>query len=160
MSASVNKVTLVGNLGSDPEVRSTQAGGKIVTLSIATGESWTDKHSGERREKVEWHKVVVFNDHLVSVAERYLKKGDKLYVEGALRTRKWQDQSGQDRYTTEVVLERFGGSLVMLGSPGGRGAEGDGRDGAARRAPAPAGLGGSPSWEPSKGGDPDDEVPF
>lgn len=157
MAQSVNKVTLVGNLGNDPEVRSMQAGGTIVTLSIATGESWTDKASGERREKVEWHKVVIFAEQLAGVAERYLKKGDKVYVEGALRTRKWTDQAGVERYSTEVVLERFNSSLVMLNSAGGRGTEGGGRDSAPRRAPAAAGADGS--YAPP-GGDPEDEIPF
>lgn len=156
MAGSVNKVMLVGNLGSDPELRSTQAGSKIATLSLATGESWTDKQSGERRERVEWHKVVVFNDQVVGIAERYLRKGDKLYVEGALRTRKWTDNDGRDRYSTEVVIERFNGALVMLGSPGGRG-DGEQRHSTPRREPAPAGAGGGFG---AGGGELDDEIPF
>src|SRR5690606_22174506 len=116
MAGSVNKVLLIGNLGSDPEVRRMQSGDAVVNLSVATSESWRDKHSGERREKTEWHRVVIFNDHLAKVAEQYLRKGMKVYLEGQLQTRKWQDQSGQDRYSTEVVLQRFRGELQMLDS--------------------------------------------
>lgn len=120
MAGSVNKVILVGNLGRDPEIRHTQDGRKIANLRVATSESWRDKTSGERREKTEWHSVVIFNDGLCNVAERYLKKGSKVYIEGQLQTRKWQDQSGNDRYSTEVVLQGFGGTLTMLdGAPGG-----------------------------------------
>jgi single-strand DNA-binding protein len=115
MAGSVNKVTLVGNLGRDPEVRHTQAGQKIVHLNLATSESWRDKQSGERKEKTEWHNVVVFNENIADVAEKYLSKGSKVYVEGSLQTRKWTDQQGQERYTTEVVLQKFRGELVMLG---------------------------------------------
>ncbi len=119
MAGSVNKVILVGNLGKDPEIRHTQDGRKIANLRVATSESWRDKNSGERREKTEWHSVVIFNDGLCNVAERYLKKGSKVYIEGQLQTRKWQDQQGQDRYSTEVVLQGFGGALTMLdGAPG------------------------------------------
>lgn len=114
MAGSVNKVILVGNVGKDPEVRTTQSGGKIVNLSVATSESWKDKSSGERKEKTEWHRVVVFNDGLAGVAERYIKKGSKVYIEGQLQTRKWTDQSGAERYSTEVVLQTFGGALVLL----------------------------------------------
>jgi single-strand DNA-binding protein len=114
MSASVNKVILVGNLGRDPEVRMTQDGAKIVTLSLATSESWKDKVSGERREKTEWHRVVIFNEKVGDVAERYLRKGHKVYLEGQLQTRKWTDQNGQEKYTTEVVLGKFRGELTML----------------------------------------------
>lgn len=122
MAGSVNKVILVGNLGRDPEIRHTQDGRKIANLRVATSESWRDKTSGERREKTEWHSVVIFNDGLCNVAERYLKKGSKVYIEGQLQTRKWQDQQGQDRYSTEVVLQGFGGTLTMLdGAPGGGG---------------------------------------
>ncbi len=121
MAGSVNKVILVGNLGQDPEIRQTQDGRPIANLSIATSESWRDKSSGERREKTEWHRVVIFGEGLCRVAENYLKKGSKVYVEGALQTRKWQDKAGQDRYSTEVVLQGFGGTLTML----------DGRNGAA-----------------------------
>ena len=114
MSGSVNKVILVGNLGRDPEIRHTQAGDRIANLSVATSESWRDKASGERKERTEWHRVVVFDDKLAEVAEKYLKKGSKVYLEGQLQTRKWQDQSGQDRYSTEVVLQRYRGVLTML----------------------------------------------
>ena len=120
MAGSVNKVILVGNLGRDPEIRRTQDGRPIANLNVATSETWRDKNTGERREKTEWHRVVIFNDGLCRVAEQYLRKGSKVYIEGQLQTRKWQDQSGQDRYSTEVVLQGFGGTLTML----------DGRDGA------------------------------
>ena len=118
MASSVNKVILVGNLGRDPEVRSAQDGSKIVSFSLATSESWKDKNTGERKDKVEWHRVVVFNPNLAEVCEKYLRKGSKVYLEGQLQTRKWQDQSGADRYTTEVVLSRFKGELTMLDSRG------------------------------------------
>src|SRR4029077_1945945 len=118
---SVNKVILVGNLGRDPEVRSTQDGTKVANLSLATSENWKDKKSGERREKTEWHRVAIFNERLVDVAEKYLKKGSKVYIEGQLQTRKLTDQSGQERYTTEVVLQRFRGELTMLDGRGGGG---------------------------------------
>jgi single-strand DNA-binding protein len=123
MAGSVNKVILVGNLGKDPEIRRTQDGRPIANLSVATSETWRDKNTGERKEKTEWHNVVVFNDNLAKVAEQYLKKGMKVYVEGQLQTRKWQDQNGQDRYTTEVVLQKFRGELQMLDARG-QGAEG------------------------------------
>ncbi len=124
MSGSVNKVILVGNLGADPEIKSFQNGGRIANLRIATSESWTDRASGERKERTEWHNVVINGDGLVGVVERYLRKGKKIYVEGALRTRKWQDQNGQDRYTTEVVLSGPGAVMTML--DGGSGGEGGG----------------------------------
>jgi len=148
MAGSVNKVILVGNLGRDPEVRSTQDGMKIVQLSLATSESWKDRASGERRERTEWHRVVIFNERLAEVAEQYLRKGSKVYVEGQLQTRKWQDKEGQDRYTTEVVLGRFRGELTMLDT---RASEGGGYGGGGE--PMPAGAGGGPS-------DLDDEIPF
>ena len=113
--SSVNKVILVGNLGRDPEVRYSQDGTKIVNISLATSESWKDKQTGEKREKTEWHRVVIFNDHLGGIAEQYLRKGAKVYVEGALRTRKWTGDDGNERYSTEVVLQRFRGALTMLG---------------------------------------------
>ena len=116
MAGSVNKVILVGNLGRDPEVRNTQAGDPIVHLSVATSESWKDRETGERRERTEWHRVVIFNTNLGRIAEQYLRKGSKVYLEGQLQTRKWQDQSGQDRYSTEVVLQRYRGELTMLDS--------------------------------------------
>lgn len=114
MAGSVNKVILVGNLGKDPEIRATQDGREIANLSIATSESWKDRNTGERREKTEWHRVVIFSEGLVNVAKNYLRKGSKVYLEGQLQTRKWQDQSGQDRYSTEVVLQGFGSNLTML----------------------------------------------
>jgi len=114
MAGSLNKVTLIGNLGADPEIRSMNNGGKVCTLSVATTESWKDKQTGEKREKTEWHRVVIFGDGLVRVAESYLKKGSKIYIEGSLQTRKWQDRDGNDKYTTEVVLQGFGGTLIML----------------------------------------------
>ena len=121
MAGSVNKVILVGNLGKDPEVRSLNSGEKVCTLRIATSENWRDKATGEKREKTEWHQVVIYNDNLAKVAEQYLRKGSKVYVEGQLQTRKWQDQSGQERYTTEVVLQRYRGELTMLEGRGGGG---------------------------------------
>lgn len=125
MSGSINKVILIGNLGKDPEIRSMQSGGRVCNLAIATSESWRDKKSGERRERTEWHRVVIFNDALVGIAERYLKKGSKIYIEGQLETRKWQDQSGNDKYTTEVVLRNYSGELTMLGrADGGSGGGG------------------------------------
>jgi len=119
MAGSVNKVILIGNLGADPEVRRLQSGDPVVNLRIATSESWRDKQSGERREKTEWHSVVIFNDNLAKVAEQYLRKGAKVYLEGQLQTRKWQDQGGNDRYSTEIVLQKFRGELQMLDSKGG-----------------------------------------
>ena len=170
MAGSVNKVILVGNLGKDPEVRSTQDGTKIVSLTLATSENWTDRASGERKERTEWHRVVIFNDRLGEVAERFLRKGRKVYLEGALQTRKWTDQSGQERYTTEVVLSRFRGELVLLdsqrGEEAGMGESGGGYRERAASVSRPAGGatrsggGGGPSWDAPKGGDLDDEIPF
>jgi len=120
MAGSVNKVIIIGNLGRDPEVRSFQNGGKVVNLRIATSETWRDKQSGERKERTEWHSVAIFNEALAKIAEQYLRKGSTVYIEGALETRKWQDQSGQDRYTTEIVLRPYNGNLTLLG---GRGAQ-------------------------------------
>lgn len=117
MAGSVNMVILVGNLGADPEVKRMASGDPVVNLSVATSETWRDKNSGERRERTEWHRVVIFNENLAKVAENYLKKGAKVYVEGQLQTRKWPDQSGQDKYTTEIVLQRFRGDLQMLDTP-------------------------------------------
>ncbi|MEC9463304.1 MAG: single-stranded DNA-binding protein [Pseudomonadota bacterium] len=129
MAGSVNKVILIGNLGADPEIRRTQDGRPIANLRIATSESWRDKNSGERKEKTEWHQVVIFNEGLCKVAEQYLKKGSTVYVEGQLQTRKWQDQNGNDRYSTEVVLQGFNGNLTMLGGRGdGGGASRGGND--------------------------------
>ena len=163
MAGSVNKVILVGNLGKDPEVRHSQDGAKIVTFNMATSENWKDKNSGERKEKTEWHRVVLFNDRLGDVAERYLKKGSKVYVEGQLQTRKWTGNDGQERYTTEVVLSRFRGELTMLDTRGGGGGGSDFGGGD----PGPSGsddFGGSApggsSGTPGGGGDLDDEIPF
>ena len=163
MAGSVNKVILIGNLGADPEVRRTQDGKPIVNLRVATSDTWRDKATGERRERTEWHRVVIFSEGLAKVAEQYLKKGSKVYLEGALQTRKWQDQSGQDRYSTEVVLQGFNSVLTMLDKAGG-GAEpsyeGGGSDfgssGPAQRErkPAMAGAGGGAR------ADMDDEIPF
>ncbi|EGD57883.1 single-stranded DNA-binding protein [Novosphingobium nitrogenifigens DSM 19370] len=133
MAGSVNKVILVGNLGADPEVRSFQNGGKVCNLRIATSESWKDRNSGERQERTEWHSVAIFGEGLVGVAERFLRKGSKIYVEGQLRTRKWQDQNGQDRYTTEVVLQGPGAVLTMLDGPGGGDRSGGGGFGGGER---------------------------
>ncbi|UWQ73085.1 single-stranded DNA-binding protein [Leisingera sp. M658] len=126
MAGSLNKVMLIGNLGRDPEVRSFQNGGKVCNLRIATSENWKDRNTGERRERTEWHSVAIFSEGLVRVAEQYLRKGSKVYIEGQLQTRKWQDQSGQDRYSTEIVLQGFGSTLTMLD---GRGEGGGGQDG-------------------------------
>ena len=159
MAGSVNKVILVGNLGRDPEIRSTQDGTRVANLSLATSESWRDKNTGERREKTEWHRVVVFNERIVEVAEKYLHKGSKIYVEGQLQTRKWTDQSGQEKYTTEVVLQRFRGELTMLDA---RGAGGDAGGYSEPSHDAPS-HGGPPSGGgrgPSSGGDLDDDIPF
>jgi single-strand DNA-binding protein len=156
MAGSVNKVILVGNLGRDPEVRSTQDGLKIVNLSLATSESWRDKNSGERRERTEWHRVVIFNEKLGEVAEKFLKKGSKIYVEGALQTRKWTDQGGQERYSTEVVLQRFRGELTMLDGKGGGGPGGGGGGDMGEGFSEPASGGRSGGG----GGDLDDDIPF
>jgi len=164
MAGSVNKVILIGNLVADPEIRRTQDGRPIANLRVATSESWRDKATGERKEKTEWHRVVIFNEGLCKIAEQYLKKGAKVYLEGALQTRKWQDQSGQDRYSTEVVLQGFNSQLTMLDRAGGGGefgandsAGGDfGSSGpGAPRKPAMAGAGAG-----GKSGDLDDEIPF
>jgi single-strand DNA-binding protein len=161
MSGTVNKVILIGNLGRDPEIRTTQDGSKITHLSVATTDTWRDRNSGERRERTEWHRVVIFNDKLGEVAEKYLRKGSKVYLEGSLQTRKWTDQSGQERYTTEVVLQRYRGEMTMLdtragggggdfgGSGGGGGGGGGGDYG-----------GGSSSGGGESAGDLDDEIPF
>jgi single-strand DNA-binding protein len=150
MAGSVNKVILIGNLGRDPEVRSFPNGGKVVNLNVATSENWRDKQSGERKEKTEWHRVAIFDERLAETAERYLRKGSKVYLEGQLETRKWQDQGGQDRYTTEVVLRRFNSNMTML--------EGRGEGG---------GGGGGGDFDQDRGGDDrvpagqlDDEIPF
>mgnify|MGYP003634662317 CR=1 FL=1 len=163
MAGSVNKVILIGNLGRDPEVRSFQNGGKVCNLRIATSENWKDKNTGERREKTEWHTVAIFNEGLVRIAEQYLKKGSKVYIEGQLQTRKWQDQSGADRYSTEVVLQGFGGTLTMLdgrdGGGGGGGGGGYDQEGGGYGGGSSSGGGGGRS---GGGGarDLDDEIPF
>ena len=163
MAGSVNKVILVGNLGRDPEIRTTQDGTKVANLSVATSENWRDKNSGERREKTEWHRVVVFNDRLVDVIERYLKKGAKVYLEGALQTRKWTDQSGQERYTTEVVLQKYRGELTMLDGRGGGAGGGDEMADAGAGGGSYGGGGGGyggGGGGKSGGGDLDDDIPF
>ena len=175
MAGSVNKVILVGNLGRDPEIRSTNDGTRIANLNLATSESWRDRTSGERRERTEWHRVVIFNERLVEIAEKYLRKGSKIYVEGAMQTRKWTDQQGQERYSTEVVLQRFRGELTMLdgarGGAGGGASEG-GYEDAYAGGPSASDRGDSPRYggTGSPGGmggggrgrndDLDDEIPF
>ncbi len=180
MAGSVNKVILIGNLGRDPEVRSFQNGGKVCNLRIATSETWKDRNTVERREQTEWHSVAIFQEGLVRIAEQYLKKGSKVYIEGQLQTRKWQDQSGADRYSTEVVLQGFGGTLTMLDGPGGAGSGGGGGGGGGYGGGGGGGYGGggndygggydsgpSSSGGGSGGGgggggsrDLDDEIPF
>ncbi len=165
MAGTVNKVILVGNLGRDPEVRSTQDGTKITHLSVATTDTWRDRTSGERRERTEWHRVVIFNEKLGEVAEKYLRKGAKVYLEGALQTRKWTDQSGQDRYTTEVVLQRYRGEMTMLdprggGEYGGGGGGDFGGGGGGDFSGGGGGGGGPPSGGSEPAGDLDDEIPF
>lgn len=173
MAGSVNKVILIGNLGRDPEVRTFQNGGKVCNLRIATSENWKDRNTGERRERTEWHSVAIFSEGLVRVAEQYLRKGSKVYLEGQLQTRKWQDQSGQDKYSTEVVLQGFGSTLVMLdgrgeGGGGGGGQSGGGYGGGSQggydsgsqgdQYGGGGGQGGGQSAPPSR--DMDDEIPF
>lgn len=176
MAGSVNKVILVGNLGRDPEVRTFQNGGKVCNLRIATSETWKDKQSGERKERTEWHSVAIFNEALAGVAERYLKKGSKVYIEGKLQTRKWQDQSGADRYTTEIVLQGYDGNMTMLDGPSGGGGGGGGGGGTYGGSSGGGDYGGDYGGGydsgPSQGGgggggggrapsrDIDDEIPF
>lgn len=160
MAGSVNKVILVGNLGADPEIRRTQDGRPIANLRLATSESWRDKNTGERKEKTEWHRVVIFNEGLCKVVEQYLKKGAKVYLEGALQTRKWTDQSGQERYSTEVVLQGFNSVLTMLDGKGGGGGGGSSSGGGDY---GDDDFGGGKSSGGSKGSfsqDLDDEIPF
>jgi single-strand DNA-binding protein len=177
MAGSVNKVILVGNLGRDPEIRSTNDGTRIANLNLATSESWRDRTSGERRERTEWHRVVIFNENLVTIAEKYLRKGSKIYVEGALQTRKWTDQQGQEKYSTEVVLQRFRGELTMLdgrsqggaagaseggydeGGFGGGGSSSGGGDSPRYGGTGPAGGAGGGSGR-GRNDDLDDEIPF
>lgn len=172
MAGSLNKVELLGHLGADPEVRNLPSGGKVVNMRIATSDSWRDKNSGDRREKTEWHSVVIFNEPLAKVAEQYLRKGSKVFVEGALQTRKWQDQSGNDRYSTEIVLQAFNSRLIML--DGKRdGEDGGGSDrGGGDRGGGNSGGGGAPSERPGANrtgqrsaapafdGGADDDIPF
>ena len=171
MAGSVNKVILIGNLGRDPEVRSFQNGGKVVNLRIATSESWRDRNSGERKERTEWHSVAIFDENLAKVAEQYLRKGSTVYIEGQLETRKWQDQSGQDRYTTEIVLRPFRSALTMLGGRGEGGGGGsaggygggydEGRSsGGGYGDRGGAGFGGGQGAGGGGRGDLDDEIPF
>ena len=164
MAGSVNKVILIGNLGRDPEVRSFQNGGKVVNLRIATSERWRDRNTGENKERTEWHSVAIFNENLGRIAEQYLRKGSTVYIEGQLETRKWQDQSGQDRYTTEVVLRQFRGELTLLGGRGegggaGGGSDYDDRGGSYGGGSGGAGGAGGGSRGPAGGGI-DDEIPF
>jgi len=163
MAGSVNKVILVGNLGADPDIRRLNSGDQVASLRIATSENWRDRNSGERRERTEWHSVVIFNDHLVKVVEQYLKKGSKVYIEGQLQTRKWQDQNGNDRYTTEIVLQKYRGELHMLdsrgssgGGDGGHGGYGDGGQDYGSAQTSQTGGGGARDFSR----DLDDDVPF
>ena len=161
MAGSVNKVILVGNLGKDPEIRRTQDGRPIANLSVATSESWRDKATGERKEKTEWHRVVIFNEGLCKVAEQYLKKGAKVYLEGALQTRKWTDKDGVEKYSTEVVLQGFNSQLTMLDGRGGGGdAFGLCPAAAISARPASAAAHASPRWRGGGRSDMDDEIPF
>ena len=171
MAGSVNKVILIGNLGRDPEVRSFQNGGKVCNLRIATSENWKDKNTGERREKTEWHSVAIFQEGLVRIAEQYLRKGSKVYIEGQLQTRKWQDQSGQDKYSTEVVLQGYGGTLTTLdgrdgggvGAPSGGGSGYDNRQDGGYDSGYDSGYSGGPAQgggTPAPSRDLDDEIPF
>ncbi|NVD45351.1 single-stranded DNA-binding protein [Qipengyuania atrilutea] len=172
MAGSLNKVMLIGNLGADPEVRSFQNGGKVCNLRIATSESWKDRNTGERQEKTEWHSVAIFSEGLINVCENYLRKGSKVFVEGQLQTRKWQDQSGNDRYSTEIVLRGFGGTLTMLdgrgegggGSGGGYGGGNRGSSGGSGGWQSGGGSGGGASGGNMGGGsnydDLDDDIPF
>jgi single-strand DNA-binding protein len=171
MAGSVNKVILVGNLGKDPEVRRMQDGRPVVNLSVATSDTWRDKATGERKERTEWHRVVIFSEGLAKIAEQYLKKGSKVYLEGQLQTRKWQDQSGQDKYSTEVVLQGFNSALTMLDTRGGGGSAGGdfgsddssgsfGSSGPSTRERQPAMAGAGAGAGGGKRGDMDDEIPF
>ena len=154
----LNKVELIGRLGADPEVRSTNDGRKIVNMNIATSETWRDKSTGERKERTEWHRVVIFNEGLAGIAEQYLKKGSQVYVEGMLQTRKWQDQSGQDRYSTEVVLKQFNGNIVLLGSAGGNGRPAPSEDDYGTTTTRPDSFATGPASGVSP--DLDDDIPF
>ena len=163
MAGSVNKVILVGNLGKDPEIRRTQDGRPIANLSVATSETWRDKNTGERKEKTEWHRVVIFNEGLCKVVEQYVKKGSKVYIEGALQTRKWTDKDGHDKYSTEVVLQGFNSTLTMLDTRGGGGGASIGSDdsGGDFGSPGPtASRSRQPAMAGGKRDDMDDEIPF
>ncbi|WP_164887557.1 single-stranded DNA-binding protein [Paenirhodobacter populi] len=165
MAGSVNKVIIVGNLGRDPEVRSFPSGGKVCNLRIATSETWRDKQSGERKERTEWHSVAIYNENLVKIAEQYLRKGSKVYIEGQLETRKWQDQSGADRYTTEIALRPFRGELTLLdGRDGGSSSGGRSSGGYDDSAPSYGGgsdsYGGSQQGGGGRSGGMDDDIPF
>jgi len=168
MAGSVNKVILVGNLGRDPEIRSMQNGGKVCNLSVATSERWRDRNSGDMQEKTEWHRVVVFDEKLVEICEKYLRKGSKIYLEGQIQTRKWTDQGGQEKYSTEVVLQRFRSTMVLLDGRGEGGSGGGGGGGGGDYAGGDdygSGGGGGGARGPSSGGGPsrgdlDDEIPF
>ena len=160
MAGSVNKVILVGNLGRDPEVRFAQSGSKIVNMSVATSESWKDKQTGERKEKTEWHRIVIFNERLADVAEKYLKKGSKVYLEGALQTRKWTDKEGTEKYSTEVVIDRFRGELTMLDTKGGGGGGYSSDEPPPAESPSEGRSGGAKGGAKKGGGDLDDEIPF
>lgn len=159
MAGSVNKVILIGNLGNEPDIRTMQNGGKVANLSIATSESWKDKNSGEKREKTEWHRVAVFSPGLVTLCENYLHKGSKVYLEGQIETRKWQDQSGQDRYTTEVVLKNYNSQLTMLDSRSGGGGSGFQDNNAPAFESAPQGQPGAGNAAPAID-EMEDEIPF
>jgi len=152
MAGSINKVILVGNVGNDPEIRTFGNGGKVANLSIATSESWRDKQSGEKREKTEWHRVAIFQEGLVGVVERYVKKGTKLYIEGKLQTRKWQDRDGNDKYTTEIVLQGYGGNLTLLDSAGGGNRGGGGGGGYNQGGGSGGGSGGGYNQDSGGGG--------
>lgn len=174
MAGSLNKVMLIGNLGADPEIRSFQNGGKVANLRIATSETWKDRNTGERQERTEWHTVAIFSEGLVNVVERFLKKGSKVYIEGKLQTRKWQDQNGQDRYSTEIVLRGFDGTLTMLDGPqGGSGGGGGGQRGGGYGGGGGSSGGDQGGWNQGGGGssgggsgggsnydDLDDDIPF
>lgn len=165
MAGSVNKVILIGNLGRDPEIRRTQDGRPIANLALATSETWRDRNTGERREKTEWHRVVVFSEGLCRVVEQYMKKGTKLYVEGQLQTREWEDQQGQKRYTTEVAIQNYGGTIEMLsgrgeGGGGGGGGYGGGGGGGGYSGPSGGGGGTSGGNRPAPADDFDDDIPF
>lgn len=153
MAGSLNKASILGNVGKDPEIRNTQAGAKIANLTVATSETWKDKASGEKKEKTEWHKIVVFNPHLVGIIETHIRKGSKIYVEGSIQTRKWTDQQGMDRYSTEIVMGQYGGTLLILD-------KGGEQQSAPTQQAAPRQEARQPAQQPYGGGPLDDEIPF